>query len=128
MYGYSSVTNNTETITAINNASIGDIIASSNSSGEVQLSSASGADIVITHGGSHGIFFDGHTDVSGSTISVGNSVAFKGQIQLTHSSTDTVKISGDDVAEIIRAEHQPDCGEHQLQREDELEGSEKEGD
>ena len=35
------------TITAINNAAIGDIVASANTSGEVQLKSSSGADIVI---------------------------------------------------------------------------------
>ena len=38
--------------------------------------------------------------MTGSSISVGNSVTFKGQIQLTHSSTDTVKISGDNISEI----------------------------
>ncbi len=97
---FSSVTNNTETITAINNASIGDIIASSNSSGEVQLASASGADIVITHAGSAGVFFDGHVDATGATIAVGSSVTFKGQILLTHTAGDVIKISGDDVGEL----------------------------
>ncbi|MFL2818539.1 MAG: flagellin [Candidatus Puniceispirillales bacterium] len=97
---FSSVSNATETITAINNASIGDIVASANSSGEVQLSSASGADIVITHGGSHGIFFDGHTDATGATISTASSVTFKGQILLTHTAGDVIKISGDDVGEL----------------------------
>ncbi len=97
---FSSVTNETETITAINNASIGDIIASANSSGEVQLASASGADIVINHGGTPGVFFDGHTDATGATISVGSSVTFKGQIILTHTAGDVVKISGDDVSEL----------------------------
>ena len=97
---FSSVSNETETITAINNASIGDIVASANSSGEVQLSSASGADIVITHGGSHGIFFDGHTDATGATISTASSVTFKGQILLTHTAGDVIKISGDDVGEL----------------------------
>ncbi len=97
---FSSVSNSTETITAINNASIGDIIASANSSGEVQLKSASGADIVIAHGGTPGVFFDGHTDATGATVAVGSSVTFKGQILLTHSEGDIVKISGDNVSEI----------------------------
>ncbi len=97
---FSSVTNETETITAINNASIGDIVASANSSGEVQLVSASGADIVITHGGTAGVFFDGHTDATGATRSVGSSVTFKGQILLTHGVGDIIKISGDDVGEL----------------------------
>ena len=97
---FSSVTNESETITAINNASIGDIIASANSDGEVQLASASGADILIAHGGTPGVFFDGHTDASGATISVGSSIRFKGQILLTHTAGDVVKISGDDVGEL----------------------------
>ena len=88
------------TIAAINNAAIGDIVAASNSSGELELTSSSGADIVIAHAGSAGAFFDGHTDATGATIAVGSSVTFKGQILLTHSSTDTIKISGDDVTEI----------------------------
>ncbi len=97
---FSSVSNASETITAINNASIGDIIASANSSGEVQLSSATGADIVIAHAGTPGVFFDGHTDATGATVAVGSSVTFKGQILLTHSEGDVVKISGDDVEEL----------------------------
>ncbi len=97
---FSSVTNETETITAINNASIGDIVASANLSGEVQLASASGADIVIAHAGTPGVFFDGHTDATGATISVGSSVTFKGQILLTHTAGDVIKISGDDVGEL----------------------------
>ncbi|MDC0228043.1 flagellin [Alphaproteobacteria bacterium] len=97
---FSSVTNEAETITAINNASIGDVIASSNSSGEVQLASASGADITIAHAGTPGVFIDGHTDATGATISVGSSVTFKGQIILTHTAGDVVKISGDDVGEL----------------------------
>ena len=97
---FSSVTNETETITAINNASIGDIVASANSSGEVQLTSASGADIVIAHAGTPGVFIDGHTDATGATISVGSSVTFKGQILLTHTAGDVIKISGDDVGEL----------------------------
>ena len=97
---FSSVTNETSTITAINNASIGDIVASANSSGEVQLASASGADVVIAHGGTAGVFFDGHVDATGATIAVGSSVTFKGQILLTHTAGDVIKISGDDVGEL----------------------------
>ncbi len=97
---FSSVTNTTETITAINNASIGDIIASANSDGDVQLTSASGADIVIAHAGTPGVFIDGHIDATGATISVGSSVTFKGQILLTHTAGDVIKISGNDVGEL----------------------------
>jgi flagellin len=97
---FSSVSDLATTITAINNASIGDIVASASTSGELQLESSSGADIIIAHAGTAGVFFDAHTDATGATITVGSSVTFKGQIVLTHSSTDTVKISGDDVAEI----------------------------
>ena len=97
---FGSVTNETETITAINNASIGDIVASANSSGEVQLASASGADIMINHNGTPGVFFDGHTDATGASVAVGSSVTFKGQILLTHTAGDIIKISGDDVGEL----------------------------
>ena len=97
---FSSANTLTLTIAAINNAAIGDIVAAANSSGELELTSSSGADIVIAHAGSAGAFFDGHTDATGATIAVGSSVTFKGQLLLTHSSTDTIKISGDDVAEI----------------------------
>ncbi len=97
---FGSVTNETETITAINNASIGDIVASANSSGEVQLTSASGADIVIAHAGTAGVFIDGHTDATGATITVDSSVTFKGQILLTHTAGDVIKISGDDISEL----------------------------
>lgn len=97
---FASVTNASDTITAINNASIGDIIASANSSGEVQLVSASGADIVIAHAGTPGVFIDGHTDATGATRTVGSSVTFKGQILLTHTDGDVIKISGDDVGEL----------------------------
>ncbi len=100
---FSSATNAANTITAVNNASIGDIVASVNTDGEVELSSSSGADIKITHAGTAGVFIEGHTDATGATISIagsGSTVTFKGQIRLTHSSTDTIKISGDDVAEI----------------------------
>ena len=97
---FSSVTNASDTITVINNASIGDIVASANSSGEVQLKSASGADIIIAHAGTPGVFIDGHVDATGATISVGSSVTFKGQILLTHTAGDVIKISGDDVGEL----------------------------
>ena len=97
---FSSVTNEADTITAINSASIGDIIASSNTSGEVELASASGADIAITHAGTPGVFIDGHVDATGATIAVGSSVSFKGQILLTHTAGDVIKISGDDVSEL----------------------------
>ena len=97
---FSSVSDLATTITAINSASIGDIVASASIGGELQLESSSGADIIIAHAGTAGVFFDSHTDATGATISVGSSVTFKGQVLLTHSSTDTVKISGDDVAEI----------------------------
>ena len=97
---FSSVSNEAETITAINNASIGDIVASANSSGEVQLASASGADIIIGHNGTPGVFFDAHTDATGASVAVGSSVTFKGQILLTHTAGDIIKISGDDVGEL----------------------------
>ena len=97
---FSSVTNEADTITAINNASIGDIVASTNSSGEFLLTSASGADIVITHTGTAGVFFDAHTDATGATIAVGSSVTFKGQLLLTHTAGDVIKISGNDVGEL----------------------------
>ena len=64
------------------------------------MASASGADILIAHGGTPGVFFDGHTDATGATISVGSSVRFKGQVLLTHTAGDVVKISGDDVGEL----------------------------
>ena len=66
----------------------------------MQLTSASGADIVIDHGGTAGVFFDGHTDTTGASISVGSSITFKGQILLTHKAGDVIKISGDDVGEL----------------------------
>ena len=97
---FSSANSLSSTVTAINNAAVGDIVASSNADGNLQLVSSSGADIVIAHAGTAGVFFDAHTDATGATISVANSVTFKGQLQLIHSSTDTIKISGDDVAEI----------------------------
>ena len=96
---FSSASTLSSTITAINNAAIGDIVASANTDGNLQLLSSSGADIIIANS-SAGTYFTGHTDTTGATISTAGSVTFKGQIQLTHSSTDTIKISGDDVDEI----------------------------
>ena len=55
---------------------------------------------MITHGGSHRIFFDCHTDATGATISTASSVTFKGQILLTHTAGDVIKISGEDVGEL----------------------------
>ena len=100
---FSSVTNASDTITAINNASIGDVVAAANSDGGIELTSASGADIIITHAGTAGVFIDAHTDATGATISTvgsGGSVTFKGQILLTHTEGDVIKISGDDVTEL----------------------------
>ena len=100
---FSSVTSAAETITAINNASIGDIVASANTDGEIELTSASGADIIITHNGTAGVFIDAHIDATGATIAVagsGSSVTFKGQLLLTHTAGDVIKISGDDVDEL----------------------------
>ena len=96
---FSSANTLSLTISAINTAAIGDIVASANSDGNLQLVSSSGADITIASS-SAGTYFTAHTDATGATISTASSVTFKGQIQLTHSSTDTVKISGDDVVEI----------------------------
>lgn len=100
---FSSVTSAAETITAINNASIGDIVASANTDGEIELTSASGADIIITHNGTAGVFIDAHIDATGATIAVagsGSSVTFKGQLLLTHTAGDVIKVSGDDVGEL----------------------------
>ena len=96
---FSSASSLSSTVTAINNAAIGDIVASANTDGNLQLVSSSGADIIIASSVA-GTYFTGHTDTTGATISTASSVTFKGQIQLTHSSKDTIKISGDDVAEI----------------------------
>ena len=97
---FSSVTNASTTITAFNNASIGDLIASTNSDGNFQIASASGDDILIANAGSSGVFIEGYTDATGATISLASSHTFKGQIVLTHTAGDTIKISGDDVAEL----------------------------
>ena len=97
---FSSVSNEAGAITAINNASIGDIIASTNSDGELVLASASGADIIVAQSGTLGVFNEGYVDATGSTISLASSHTFKGQITLTHTAGETIKISGDDVAEL----------------------------
>ena len=92
-----------QNLAAINNASIGDIRASANTDGEIELASASGADIIITHNGTAGVFIEGHIDATGATIAVagsGSSVTFKGQLLLTHTAGDVIKISGDDVGEL----------------------------
>ena len=97
---FSSVSNTSETITAINNAAIGDIVASANSDGDLQLLSSSGADIVIAHAGSVGVFVESYTDATGATISPASSNTFKGYLMLTHTVGDTIKISGNNVAEL----------------------------
>ncbi len=97
---FSSVTNATDVITAINNASVGDLRAATNSDGAVELTSSSGADIIITHSGTATHLFASHTDATDATISRSSSVTFKGRISLTHTAGDVVKISGDNVSEI----------------------------
>ena len=97
---FSSVTNATGAITAINNASIGDIVASTNTDGELQLESASGADIIIAQSGTLGVFNEGYVDATGSSITLASSHTFKGQILLTHTAGDVIKISGNDVGEL----------------------------
>ena len=97
---FSSVTNDSGAITAISNASIGDIIASTNSDGNLQLASASGADITVAQTSTLGIFNEGYTDATGATISLATSHTFKGQITLTHTAGDVVKLSGNDIAEL----------------------------
>ena len=97
---FSSVTNAAGAISAINSASIGDIIASSNSAGELQLASASGADITVAQSGTLGVFNEGYIDATGSTISLNSTRTFKGQIILTHTAGDIIKISGDNVNEL----------------------------
>ena len=96
----SSVSNINEVITTINSASIGDIRAAANASGSLELTSASGADIVIAHSGTATHLFASHTNATDATISRGASVTFKGRISLTHTEGDVVKISGDNVSEI----------------------------
>ena len=97
---FSSATSLSAAITAINNAAIGDVIASANSDGGLQLKSASGADILIAQSGTLGVYNEGYTDATGATISLNASTRFKGQILLTHKESDTIKISGNDVSEL----------------------------
>ena len=104
---FSSVTNATDVINAINNASIGDIRAAANSAGDLEITSASGADIVIAHSGTATHLFASHTDATDATISRGSSVTFKGRISLTHTAGDVVKISGTNVSEIGLTEQAP---------------------
>ena len=97
---FSSVTNIGDVITAINNASIGDIRAAANSAGGLEISSSSGADIVLNESGTATHLFASHTDATDKTISRAASVTFKGRISLTHTEGDVIKISGDNVSEI----------------------------
>ena len=97
---FSSVTNIGDVITAINNASIGDIRAAANSAGGLEISSSSGADIVLNHSGTATHLFASHADATDKTISRAASVTFKGRISLTHTEGDVIKISGDNVSEI----------------------------
>ena len=97
---FSSVTNAAGAITTINNASIGDVVASTNSDGELQLASASGADITVAQSGTLSVFNEGYIDATGASITLATSHTFKGQILLTHTAGDVIKVSGDNVAEI----------------------------
>ena len=97
---FSSATGIGDVITAINNASIGDIRAAANSAGGLEISSSSGADIILNHSGTATHLFSAHTDASDKTVSRAASVTFKGRISLTHSEGDVIKISGDNVSEI----------------------------
>ena len=97
---FSSATGIGDVITAINNASIGDIRAAANSAGGLEISSSSGADIILNHSGTATHLFSAHTDATDKTISRAASVTFKGRISLTHSEGDVIKISGDNVSEI----------------------------
>ena len=97
---FSSSTGIGDVITAINNASIGDIRAAANSAGGLEISSSSGADIILNHSGTATHLFSAHTDATDKTISRAASVTFKGRISLTHSEGDVNKISGDNVSEV----------------------------
>ena len=97
---FSSVGNTAAVVTAINNASIGDIIASANSEGNLEIKSPSGVDITIAHSGTPTHLFASHTDATDASISRSSSVTFKGRIALTHSEGDIIKISGTNVSEI----------------------------
>ena len=104
---FSSVGSTNNMITAINNASIGDIRAASTTDGNLEITSASGADIIIAHSGTATHLFASHTDATDATISRGSSVTFKGRISLTHTAGDVVKISGTNVSEIGLTEQAP---------------------
>ena len=104
---FSSVGSTNDMITAINNASIGDIRAASTTDGNLEITSASGADIIIAHSGTATHLFASHTDATDATISRGSSVTFKGRISLTHTAGDVVKISGTNVSEIGLTEQAP---------------------
>ena len=104
---FSSVGGADDVITQINNASIGDIRAAANTDGNLEITSASGADIVIAHTGTATHLFASHTDATDATISRGASVTFKGRISLTHVEGDVIKISGTNVSEIGLTEQAP---------------------
>ena len=97
---FSSTSDVSSVITAINNASIGDLIASANSEGNLEIRSPSGVDITLAHSGTATHLFASHTDATDATISRGSSVTFKGRISLTHTEGDVIKISGTNVSEI----------------------------
>ena len=104
---FSSVTNISDVITQINNAAIGDIRASANSDGHLEISSVSGADITLGHSGTTTHLFASHTDATDATISRASSVTFKGRISLTHNEGDVIKISGTNVSEVGLTEQAP---------------------
>ena len=97
---FSSTSDVISVITAINNASIGDLIASANSEGNLEIRSPSGVEITLAHSGTATHLFASHTDATDATISRGSSVTFKGRISLTHTEGDVIKISGTNVSEI----------------------------
>ena len=70
--------------------------ASTNNLGNLTVNSGK----TLTINSSQIVDVGGIFDATGATISTASSVTFKGQLQLTHSSTDIIKISGDDVTEI----------------------------
>ena len=104
---FSSVTNISDVITQINNAAIGDIRAAANSDGYLEISSSSGADIILGHSGTATHLFASHTDATDATIARGASVTFKGRISLSHNDGDVIKISGTNVSELGLTEQAP---------------------
>ena len=112
---FSSVTNISDVITQINNAAIGDIRAAANSDRYLEISSSSGADIIIGHSGTATHLFASHTDATDATIARGASVTFKGRISLSHNDGDVIKISGTNVSELGLTEQAP-TSSHQLDR------------